>query len=487
MTFIVPPQGDFIAGRFITASNADSSIVVTSPADTNDHIATYSVAVQHVFAAVQAAQDAFKPWRRLSSSARDDYLRRYQAALRSHSEAIAQTITREVGKPIAEARGEMSAMVNKVDMVLGEGRSWTPDKVLADLPGHVRHRPLGVVAIIGPFNFPGHLPNGQIVPALAAGNTIVFKPSERAPGTGAWLAQCANEAGFPSGVFNLVQGHAASAQALVQHDALSGILFTGSLPVGKAIVAANVERVGRLIALELGGKNASIVLADANLELAVEQVAFAAFATSGQRCTSTSRVIVADSIVDLFCEKLVGAVQKLQVGYPFDPSVFMGPVISDAARAGILHAQTTAVAAGYEPLLPGRSLEVPGRPGWYLSPSILRAPADRRHVPGYSDAELFGPDLAVYAAADTEDALALANDTPFGLVAAVFTQSQATFEYCASELEVGAVHWNRSTAGASGLLPFGGIKQSGNHRPAGILAGQLCAYPQAILGTTPSA
>lgn len=486
MTFVVPPQGDFIAGQFVPPKRADASIVIQSPADIHDHVVTYEIALQHISAAVQAAQDAFKPWRRLDASVRDDYLRRYQDALRLHSEAIAQTITREVGKPFAEARNEVSAMISKVDVMLGEGRFWTPDRVLPDLPGHVRHRPLGVIAIIGPFNFPGHLPNGQIVPALAAGNTIVFKPSERTPATGAWLAQCASEAGFPKGVFNVVQGGAAAAQILVQHDALAGILFTGSLPVGKAIVAANVERVQRLIALELGGKNASVVLADADLDLAVEQIAFAAFATSGQRCTSTSRVVVAEAVADVFCDKLVSAVQKLQVGYPFDENVFMGPVISEAARAGILHAQATAFAAGYQPLIPGRHLEIPGRLGWYLSPCVTRAPADGHHVPGYSDAELFGPDLAVYTASDTDEALALANGTPFGLVAAVFTRSQKTFEHCASELEVGAVHWNRSTAGASGLLPFGGIKQSGNHRPAGILAGQLCAYPQAILGTTPA-
>jgi succinylglutamic semialdehyde dehydrogenase len=476
------PLGDYIAGQWTKPLTPDGEITLHSPADTNDLIATHLFALRHVDSAIDAAQRAFRPWRRTANDERDACLRRYQAALRQHAEDIAITITREVGKPLSEARGEVTAMISKIDLSLSEGRQWTPDTVLNDLPGEIRHRPLGVLTVIGPFNFPGHLPNGQIVPALAAGNTVVFKPSEKAPGTGAWIAQCIHEAGFPKGVFNLVQGQATVAQKLVQHDEIAGILFTGSLAVGKAILKANVERVDRLIALELGGKNASIVFDDADLDHAVEQVAFAAYATSGQRCTSTSRVIVSEKIADAFCSKLIKKTQQLIIGYPFDANVFMGPVISSTTRNSILDAQKHAHDSGCEVLVKGQVVDVPGHPGWYLSPSLLKIPSSNLHIPGYSDTELFGPDLAVYTAHDIDSAIELANRTPFGLVAAVFTRSTATFNYCADELEVGIVHFNRSTAGASSRLPFGGIKSSGNHRPAGIFAGRLCSYPQAILG-----
>jgi succinylglutamic semialdehyde dehydrogenase len=327
-----------------------------------------------------------------------------------------------------------------------------------------------VAAVLGPFNFPGHLPNGQLVPALLAGNCVLFKPSDKGVATAALMARCFHEAGFPPGSFNLVQGGVEVAEHLVAHPGLDALLFTGSVPVGRRILAATAHRPGLLVALELGGKNASLVLDDADLERTVREVAFSGFATAGQRCTATSRVIATRGIAGPLAEGLARAARAARVGHPAEAGVFCGPVITGATRAHLLEAQRRAVAAGFQ---------------HYVQPAVHLAPAGVHHLPGYTDTELFAPDLAVLVVEDLEQAVAVANASPFGLSAAVFTSDRAAFERCADELEVGVLHWNRSSAGASGRLPFGGIKASGNHRPGGVTMGQACVYAQGVLLPAP--
>jgi len=478
---------DYIDGRFVSPDSPDGSIEVRSPADRGDVVGVFPYAVAHVDRAIDAARRAFPAWRRLGETKRAELLRAYQARVRANADELARTIAREIGKPLWEAKTEVAAMISKVDLSLGEGSAYVKDVHLADLPGEIRHRPLGVVTVVGPFNFPGHLPNGQIVPALLAGNTVVFKPSEKGAATAVWMARCFDEAGFPAGVFNSVHGEAHVARALVAHEGIDGILFTGSVAVGKAIAAANASRPGRMIALELGGKNASIVLDDCDLERTAREVAFSGFATSGQRCTCTSRVIVTRGVADAFIKKVADAAKNTVVGYPLDEGVFMGPVISRGSRDAILAAQERARAAGFDPVAPGGAVEVEGRDGHYLRPAVHVAPAATTRAPGYTDQELFGPDLAVFVVDDLEQAIALADDTPYGLAAAVFTKSREAFEECADRLRVGVLHWNRSSAGASSRLPFGGVKDSGNHRPAGIFAQSACSYPMAVLLPTATA
>jgi len=472
---------NFIRGRFVRPEKVEGEVVIASPADQSDIVGRHGWNRSHVTEAVASARGAFLDWRRLEPTARAAFLRSYQAALKKHSDALARMIAREIGKPFWEAKTEVAAMVTKVDVTLVEGAAFTANHRVEDLPGEIRHRPLGVVAVVGPFNFPGHLPNGQIVPALLAGNTVVFKPSDKGAGTAVLMAQCFSEAGFPSGVFNVVQGPAPVAEALTTHEGIDAILFTGSVSVGQRIIAANAHRPGLLIALELGGKNASVVLDDADLERAVREVAFSGFATAGQRCTATSRVIVTRAIAEQFCERLARAAKTVTVGYVLDEGVFMGPVISEPTRRALLAAQQSAMAAGFEPLAAGGEVEVAGHQGFYVRPAVHLAPAGLKRLAGYTDTELFAPDLSVQVADSPDEAVALANDTPFGLSAAVFTASAKSFELCAEQLRVGVVHWNRSSAGASGRLPFGGIKASGNHRPAGILMGTSCVFPQAVL------
>lgn len=472
---------DYIAGRFEAPSSPDGSFDVRSPADRGDLVASVPFARASVDRAIDAARSAFPAWRRLGAEKRGQLLRAYQARIKEHADELAKMISREIGKPLWEAKTEVGAMIGKVDLSLGEGSAYVKDVVLADLPGEIRHRPLGVCAVVGPFNFPGHLPNGQIVPALLAGNTVVFKPSEKGPETARLMARCYDEAGFPAGVFNVVQGEASVAQHLVRHDGIDGILFTGSVSVGKAIAAANTERPGRMIALELGGKNASIVLDDCDLERTVREVVFSGFATSGQRCTCTSRVMVTKKIADQFIERVAAAAKSVTVGHPFDDGVFMGPVITRASRDAILEAQQAAIRAGFTAVAPGSIVEVPGRDGHYLRPAVHVAPSATSRAEGYTDRELFGPDLSIFIVDDLEQAIAVADDTPYGLAAAVFTQSRDAFEEAADRLRVGVLHWNRSSAGASSRLPFGGVKDSGNHHPAGILAQSSCSYPMAVL------
>ena len=484
MTTTTERPGDFIGGAFVKGP-ADERLEILSPADQDDRVSVHDVTHAHVDRAVAAAREAFGPWRRLGEAKRRELLRAYQARLREHQDAIARCIAREVGKPLWDAMGEARALVGKVDLMLGEGARFTRDERLDDLPGAIRYRPHGVLAVIGPFNFPAHLPNGQIVPALLHGNTVVFKPSEKTPTAAVWMARCFEEAGFPPGVVNVVQGGLTSSKALVAHDDVDGILFTGSAAVGRAIIAANAHRPGRMIALELGGKNSSIVLDDADVERAARQIAFAAFASAGQRCTATSRVFVTEGQAEALMKRLAEAADAAVVGHPLDEGVFMGPMIEEGARQRLLDARKRAHDAGYQSLARGGVPDV-GKRGWYVRPDVQRAPSADARVPGYSHDELFGPDVAVYTVTDLDHAIALANDTEYGLAAAVFTGSEASFEHAADRLRVGVLHWNQSSAGASGRLPFGGVKDSGNHRPAGIFAGTLCAWPQAVRFTPPA-
>jgi succinylglutamic semialdehyde dehydrogenase len=471
--------GDYFGGAF-HGGTGDGELRIVSPADSTDVTAIHPYSRTTLHAAVSAARCAFPDWRRLEIDQRAALLRGYQASLRAHSAELTEIIAREVGKPRWEAKTEVDAMISKVDVMLGEGRLIAEDQRLSDLSGEVRQRPLGVIAVIGPFNFPGHLPNGHIVPALLLGNCVVHKPSEKTPSVATWMARCIHEAGFPAGVFNVVQGPGELGAELATHPAIDGLMFTGSAAVGRRIMASQGEHFERLIALELGGKNASVVFDDCDLERTARAVGFSAYVTAGQRCTATSRLIVTEGIASALIARLADFARGLRIGYPLDESVFMGPMISEQARDRLLAAQHSAIQHGFRAVVPGGPCSIHGHPGHYVRPALHVAEAPSSRAPGYSDSELFGPDLAVYVARDPDHALTLANDTQSGLTASVFTASRSAFEHAADELRVGVLQWNRATAGASARLPFGGIRASGNHRPAGILAGAACSYPLAV-------
>src|SRR5882724_721256 len=466
---------EFIAGSWADPKAPDGAIEDRSPADLSLLLGRHPWAVSQADAAVAAARAAHVGFAALPLHDRARLVRRIGAVLEEREEDLARAIALDVGKPLWEARLEAQACSAKAGITADEGL-----KLVANFPApgqrgaECRFRPLGVLAVLGPFNFPVHLPNGHILPALACGNAVVFKPSEVAPHAAEAYARCLEQAGVPRGLFNLVQGGAAVGAALAAHEGVDGVLFTGSWAVGQAIQKANQGRT-KLLALEMGGKNAAIVLADADLEKAAYDVLFSAFVSAGQRCTAASRAIVMGD-ARRFAQRIVQLARKLSIGHPLDDGVFMGPLASPAALEKF---ERGIRAAEAETLLDSHRLQPRGLEGCYLSPSVHFV-GQRRSSP-YEREELFGPDLAVHPAGSEEEALQIANATDYGLAASVHTRSEQAFDRCQRALECGVVNWNAPTVGASGRLPFGGLKRSGNHRPAALWSTLYCSAPVAVL------
>lgn len=479
----IQPRGDFIDGRWRRPAAPDDTIEVRSPADLDDHVASFPTALAHVDAAIESARRAQAGWERTPLSDRCALLRRLGEELKAREDVLVALLGREVGKPAWEARTEVRALQGKIDITLGEGLELVRGFGREEGRIETRFRPHGVLAVVGPFNFPLHLSHGHIVPALATGNTVVLKSSEVAPACAQVYAEAFDAAGFPNGVFNLLQGRGPTGAALSSHEAIDGVLFTGSYATGVRILEANAHRPGRMLALELGGKNNAIVLADvaedpALWEKTLYDVLFSAFVTAGQRCTAVSRVVIDRSIADRFAEELVERARRLVIGHPTDDGVFMGPLATGAARDRFLEMQEVARQEGAEELLASGTARTKHR-GHYVSPAVHRVDRSRRDS-RYQQTELFGPDLTIYPADDLEHVCAIAEDTDYGLAAAVFTREEEAFEACASRLQVGCLGWNVPTVGASSRLPFGGLKHSGNHRPAGLFSTLYCAWPLAI-------
>lgn len=470
---------DFIAGSFQEPESADGVLENRSPADLALVLDTHRWAASQVSAAVAAAREAQPAFAQRPQAERTELVRRIGAVLRKREEELARAIALDVGKPLWEARTEAQACSAKAAITADEGL-----KLVSDFPApgqggaECRFRPLGVLAVLGPFNFPVHLPNGHILPALACGNAVVFKPSEVAPHAALAYARCLQEAGVPRGVFNLVQGGPAAGAGLSSHDGIDGVLFTGSWAVGQAIARANAGRT-RMLALEMGGKNAALVFADADPEKAAYDVLFSAFVSAGQRCTAASRAIVVGD-ARKFARRIAALARELKIGHPLDDGVFMGPLASPAA----LEKFERGLPRDVERLLEPRRLRPRGLEGCYLSPSLHFV--ERRTGSAYEREELFGPDLAVYPARSEEEAVAIANGTEYGLAASVHTRSEGAFDRAQRGLECGVVNWNAPTVGASGRLPFGGLKRSGNHRPAALWSSLYCAAPVAVIRGEPS-
>ncbi len=432
-----------------------------------------------IVSALCAARAALPAWSALGVEGRRPFLERWRDAVLASADELARLITAESGKTLSESRLEVKSVADKVAIsldaaLLARTNDFTVDAG-AGRTGRCSFRPHGVMAVIGPFNFPAHLPNGHIVPALAMGNTIVFKPSEKCPGVGAQFSRLAAAAGLPDGVFTVLQGGAAVASRLVSGDEVDGVLFTGSWPVGRSIMHANLDRPGRMLALEMGGSNAAIVCGDAHLRQAVLECVRASFATTGQRCTCTRRIIVSESVAGGFIPAFCKATSTLLVGPGDDESagpVFMGPLISKRARDSALRFQAERVRAGAALLVRGSAMD---RDGWFMTPSVIQVPRFALET----DEEVFGPVAQLAIARDDDDAVAQANATDFGLAASIFTGDEARFRRLAPRVRAGCVNWNTGTAGASSKLPFGGLGRSGNHRPAAAFASDYCAFPVA--------
>ncbi|HBS28710.1 MAG TPA: N-succinylglutamate 5-semialdehyde dehydrogenase [Phycisphaerales bacterium] len=485
----IPPDG----AAFVRSHN---------PAHPERTVWQGSPRASHVNEAIAAARRSAPAWARASVDQRAGALRRFKALVEEQHRAIADLLCDETGKAMWEAEAEAKLLAVKADTTLlegamsdGSGRARVSGFEIplgATRRGRCSFRPHGVMAVLGPFNFPVHLPNGHILPALLAGNTVVFKPSDKTPAVGALLAwlyqQALASVGAPPGVINLVQGGADIARALVAHDDLDGILFTGSWPVGRAILQANLDRPGRIVALELGGNNPCVVMPDADPRLAAIETVRAAFATTAQRCTCTRRLIVHESIADRFIGAVAKAASALLVGDPRgvtpDRQPFMGPIIRAEARDAVLKFQRDLVSGGGAVVLESAAMDHPSG-GHYITPGIVRVPryslADDPARDCGCDVEVFGPILRVTTCRSLDDAMDQANATRYGLAASIFTRDESAADRFLAEARAGCVNVNTGTAGASGKLPFGGIGLSGNHRPAGSFALDYCAFPVASM------
>ncbi len=475
--------GDYIDGKFVVPDRADGEFKDLSPSDLKDEIMVFEYRYDHVAQATAAAKKAFLPWARLPKEKRFEYLRRLKEGYITHTTELQEAISRETGKPSWEALTEVKAMINKIDITIDVSMKLVADEVvenaLPNVNGYVRHRPRGVMAVLGPFNFPGHLPNGHIVPALATGNTIVFKPSEMTPAVGQIMAQIFDKAEFPQGVFNLVQGIAETGKRLVVSEDVDGILFTGAYETGLKIKTATLEHHWKLLALEMGGKNATIVWDDADMNKAIYESTIGAFWTAGQRCSGTSRIILHKKIADQFMEKFYDTAKKLSIGHWRD-NPFMGPLINADAVEKYLRFQEIASREGAERIMRGKALDVEGYTGYYVTPSICMVDQFRPESI-YQKSEIFGPNVAVYKVDNFDEALKINDSTGFGLVTSVFTKKRELYEETRLRARVGIVNWNRTTNGASSKLPFGGVGKSGNDRATAHYAVQYCTVPVASL------
>lgn len=435
-------------------------------------------AIGDVPAAVARARAAFSGWSAAGLEARTGVARAFAGVVTGRGEDFATLIARETGKPLWEARTEVASVAAKVEISIGAQaeRAGSRTGEVGGVRQVLRHRPHGVLAVLGPYNFPGHLPNGHIVPALLAGNAVVFKPSELTPGVAAFMADCWAAAGLPAGVLEVVQGAGDVGRALAAAD-IDGVLFTGSASVGGALARALVETPGRILALEMGGNNPLVVwdLADDALDAAAALVVQSAYLSAGQRCTCARRLIVEDGCEGPLIERVVALIDRVIVGAPFDaPQPFMGPVIANQAADGLVEAVAGLVARGARVLRP-LSRAAADRP--FLAPAMV----DVTGVAGVPDAELFGPVLQVVRVADWEAAMAAANATRFGLAAGLIGGDAELYERFWTASRAGVVNWNRPTNGAASNSPFGGVGLSGNHRPSAYYAADYAAWPVASL------
>lgn len=413
----------------------------------------------NVEASVSRSVKAFPEWMRASLDDRITALKGAQEAVKARQEELAVLIAMEMGKPLREARLELGAVIAKFDLTFEDARRYIGEEAVekGPHPAAVRHRARGPAAVISPFNFPIHLGHGAAMAYLVAGNTVLFKPSPLVATTVAAYAE-AMQSALPPGVFELVQGWGAIGQAVCLHPAVRSVCFTGSVPVGKALARDLAEDYSKSVALELGGKNAVIILPDADLALAAECTADAMCLTTGQRCNATSRVLVAREVEKEFCELLKTSLQRYQPGYPLDETTMLGPLATERSAqryAGFL-------AEPAEWIVPGEVLpQVDDRTGYYVRPAVAK------FASGVSDQEMFCPIVSLQAFGSDGEVVALHDSVPFGLTASIFTADGESFRAIGDRLEVGNLYWNLPTTFSPSTLPFGGFGASGNGKPGG--------------------
>jgi len=447
------------------------TLVSTSPATAET---IWSGEIGDAAAEVAAARAAWPAWAAHSHAYRIEAVRRFANVVRAKETEFAELIARETGKPLWEARTEVNAVVNKVEVSVEAYAERTPQRKMEAALGNkiaVRHKPHGVLAVLGPFNFPAHLPNGHIVPALIAGNAVVFKPSEKTPATGAMLVRCFHEAGIPDGVVRLLVGGVDQGRALASQPGIDGLLFTGSARAGMALHKQFAETPHKILALELGGNNPLVVWHAKDIEPAAIIAVQSGYLTAGQRCTGARRLIVEDGKEGPLLDAICAIIDRIRIDEPFaDPQPFMGPVIDNAAADRVQEQWLDLMMKGGKPM---RRLDRPFEERPYLTPGLI----DVTDVAERADEEIFGPVLQVIRVADFDAAIDEANNTRFGLAASLIGGTPELYNNFWANVRAGVINWNRPTNGAPSNAPFGGIGLSGNHRPSAFYAADYCAYP----------
>jgi alpha-ketoglutaric semialdehyde dehydrogenase len=463
--------GLFIAGAWCESTSAQT-FESRDPADTRRLIGRFQLGTAaDVAMAVRAAESAFPMWRRTPAPKRGEILYRFGELMAANKERLARAMTAEMGKVLAEARGDVQEGIDIAFLMAGEGRRMFGDTVPSELPDKwamsVR-QPIGVVGIITPWNFPMAIPCWKMMPALVTGNTVVFKPSSDTPHCATLLVELMAEAGFPAGTVNLVTGRGSEVgDAIVESPDVSVISFTGSSTTGRTIAERAGRRLKR-VSLELGGKNGVVVLADADLDLATDGILWSAFGTTGQRCTACSRVIADASVVDDLTSRLESRARRLRLGSGLDEAVDVGPLINSAAVEKVEHYVSIGRNEGELVLGGERAGTGALEHGHFFEPTIFRGvkPMDR-----IAQEEIFGPVLSIIPVAGEQAALTALNQTRYGLSASIYTRDVNAAFRAIRDFETGLVYVNAGTTGAETHLPFGGWKDTGNgHREAGHAA-----------------
>ncbi len=466
----------FINGKWLAGEG--HAMASGNPANGEQIWQGQSATPAQVEAAVTAARDAQFDWFMLGFEGRLKVVEAYRDLLQENKDHIAEVIAQETGKPRWETATEAAAMIGKIGLSVsafhkrtGETESETPAGKAV-----LRHKPHGVVAVFGPYNFPGHLPNGHIVPALLAGNTVIFKPSELTPKVAEETLKLWEKAGLPAGVINLVQGELETGKALASHPQLDGLFFTGSSRTGHLLHQQYAGHPGKILALEMGGNNPLIVRDVADTKAAVHDIIQSGFISSGQRCTCARRLYIpVGEAGDLLLTNLVEATKQIRVGaWNDEQQPFMGSMISEAAAKGMVSAQDNLLSLGGKSLVELKHLKAGTG---LVSPGII----DVTFVAELPDEEYFGPLMQVVRYSDFDEAIRLANNTKYGLSAGLLADSRDDYEYFLARIRAGIVNWNKQITGASGSAPFGGVGASGNHRASAFYAADYCAYPVASM------
>ena len=455
----------------VERSDVANTLISTNPA-TGEEI--WSGAIGDPNFEVEAARASWPAWAAHSVAYRIEAVRRFANVVRKREPEFAELISKETGKPYWEARTEVAAVVNKVEISVEAYAERTPQRKLEAALGNriaVRHKPHGVLAVLGPYNFPAHLPNGHIVPALIAGNTVVFKPSEKTPATGEFLVNCFHEAKIPEGAIRLLVGGPEEGKALAAEPGIDGLLFTGSARAGMALHRQFADMPHKILALELGGNSPLVVWQAKDIAAAAVMVVQSAYLTAGQRCTAARRLILEDGQEGPLLDEVLALVDRIVVDEPFaDPQPFMGPVIDLAAADRVQEQWLGLMMKGGKPL---RRLDRPFEERPYLTPALI----DVTDVKDRPDEEIFGPVLQVVRVKDFDAAIDEANNTRFELAASLIGGNRERYEKFWANVRAGVINWNKPTNGAPSNAPFGGLGLSGNHRPSAFYAADYAAYP----------